>query len=135
MTPLQNLPLAKLIPSATNVCKTGRNEGIGEFAASIKAHGPLQNLTVPEGSGDNKDKFEVIAGGRRLAASAHPVIRCPFFSMSNNHWSGSQTFGPAVAGTSYTAPTDYYGTTILFTSASVIQVTASTVCRGLRDRN
>jgi ParB family chromosome partitioning protein len=67
-TTVQEIPLAKLIPSAANVRRTNRNERIGELAASIKAHGLLQNLTVRKGTGDNKGLFEVIAGGRRLAA-------------------------------------------------------------------
>jgi ParB family chromosome partitioning protein len=67
-TTIQEIPLAKLIPSVANVRKTNRNEGIGELAASIKAHGLLQNLTVRKGTGANKSLFEVIAGGRRLAA-------------------------------------------------------------------
>jgi ParB family transcriptional regulator, chromosome partitioning protein len=65
---IQEIPLAKLIPSAANVRKTNRNEGIGELAASIRAHGLLQNLTVRKGAGENKGLFEVVAGGRRLAA-------------------------------------------------------------------
>jgi ParB family chromosome partitioning protein len=39
--------------------------GIAELAASIKAHGLLQNLQVRPGS---RGKYEVVAGGRRLAA-------------------------------------------------------------------
>jgi ParB family transcriptional regulator, chromosome partitioning protein len=67
-TAVQEIPLSKLIPSATNVRRANRNDRIGELAASIKAHGLLQNLTVRKGTGDNKGLFEVIAGGRRLAA-------------------------------------------------------------------
>ncbi len=62
---IQTIPLNKLIPSPANVRKTGAAEGIEELAASIAAHGLLQNLTVRPGKGG---KFEVIAGGRRLAA-------------------------------------------------------------------
>lgn len=68
MLNLQHIPLAKLVPSAANVRKTGRQDGVRELAASIKAHGLLQNLTVRSGKGDTKGNFEVIAGGRRLAA-------------------------------------------------------------------
>jgi ParB family chromosome partitioning protein len=58
------ISLSKLIPSAANVRKTGATAGIAELAASIKAHGLLQNLQVrPAESG----KFEVVAGRRRLA--------------------------------------------------------------------
>jgi ParB family chromosome partitioning protein len=67
-TTVQEIPLAKLIPSAANVRKTDRNARIGELAASIKAHGLLQNLTVRKATGEHKGLFEVIAGGRRLAA-------------------------------------------------------------------
>jgi ParB family transcriptional regulator, chromosome partitioning protein len=49
----------------TGVRKTNAATGIAELAASIEAHGILQNLQVnPAASG----KFEVVAGGRRLAA-------------------------------------------------------------------
>ena len=62
---IQMIPLNQLVPSPANVRKTGAGIGIDELAASIKAHGLLQNLQVrPRG----KDKFEVVAGGRRLAA-------------------------------------------------------------------
>jgi ParB family chromosome partitioning protein len=59
------IPLSKLIPSAANVRKTGATTGIIELAASIKAHGLLQNLQVRSAEGG---KFEVVAGRRRLAA-------------------------------------------------------------------
>jgi len=62
---IQSIPLSKLIPSSSNVRKTGAAIGIDELAASIAAHGLLQNLTVREGQ---KGKFEVVAGARRLAA-------------------------------------------------------------------
>jgi ParB family transcriptional regulator, chromosome partitioning protein len=62
---IEMIPLNKLVPSSANVRKTGTGIGIDELAASISAHGLLQNLQVratPRGT------FEVIAGGRRLAA-------------------------------------------------------------------
>jgi ParB family chromosome partitioning protein len=59
------IPLSKLIPSAANVRKTGATLGIAELAASIKAHGLLQNLQVRPG---DDGKFEVVAGRRRLTA-------------------------------------------------------------------
>jgi ParB family chromosome partitioning protein len=62
---IQMIPLNKLIPSPANVRKTGAAIGIEELAASIAAHVLLQNLQVREGKGG---KFEVVAGGRRLAA-------------------------------------------------------------------
>ena len=62
---IQNLPLSKLVPSPANVRKTDRSNGIEQLAASIKAHGLLQNVQVKEAA---NGQFEVIAGGRRLAA-------------------------------------------------------------------
>jgi ParB family chromosome partitioning protein len=62
---IEMIPLNKLVPSPANVRRTGANAGIEELAASIKAHGLLQNLQVREGAGN---KFEVVAGGRRLGA-------------------------------------------------------------------
>jgi ParB family chromosome partitioning protein len=62
---IRNIALDKLVPSPANVRRTGANLGIEELAASIAAHGLLQNLQVREGNGGT---FEVVAGGRRLAA-------------------------------------------------------------------
>src|SRR5271167_1421484 len=62
---IQMIPLNQLIPSQANVRKIGCKTGIEELAASIKAHGLLQNLQVRSCS---KGKFEVVAGGRRLLA-------------------------------------------------------------------
>ena len=62
---IQMIPLNKLIPSPANARKTGASVGIEELAASIAAHGLLQNLQVRDGKGG---KFEVVAGGRRLRA-------------------------------------------------------------------
>lgn len=67
---IQNIPLNKLINSDANVRRTNRMNGVAELASSITAHGLLQNLTVRRVT-KGKDKtvlFEVIAGGRRLAA-------------------------------------------------------------------
>jgi len=67
---IQQIPLTKLIASDANVRRTGRTNGVRELAASIKAHGLLQNLTVRKVT-KGKTKavlFEVIAGGRRLSA-------------------------------------------------------------------
>lgn len=62
---IHHIALSKLVPSPANVRRTGTAERVEELAASIAAHGLLQNLTVkPTG----KDHFEVVAGGRRLAA-------------------------------------------------------------------
>jgi len=65
MTTMQTIPLTQLVPSVTNVRKTGAKDGIAELAASIAAHGLLQNLSVRLVEGD---RYEVVAGGRRLAA-------------------------------------------------------------------
>ena len=62
---IEMIPLNKLVPSPANVRKTGASEGIDELAASIAAHGLLQNLRVRPGTNGT---FEVVAGGRRLAA-------------------------------------------------------------------
>ena len=65
-TAFQHIALTKLVPSAANVRKVNSTAGIGELANSIEAHGLIQNLTVRKaGKGQ---KFEVVAGARRLAA-------------------------------------------------------------------
>ncbi len=64
---MQAIPLSSLVSSKTfNVRKTEPKKDIATLKASINALGLRQNLTVLpiEGSG----KFEVVAGGRRLAA-------------------------------------------------------------------
>ncbi|MBV9828292.1 MAG: ParB/RepB/Spo0J family partition protein [Alphaproteobacteria bacterium] len=63
---MQTIPLNHLVPSPFNVRKTGAKEGIDGLAASIAAHGLLQNLSVRPAESDGL--FEVVAGGRRLAA-------------------------------------------------------------------
>jgi ParB family chromosome partitioning protein len=62
---MQTIPLTQLVFSPANVRKTGIKDGIAELAASIAAHGLLQNLSVRPAEGD---RYEVVAGGRRLAA-------------------------------------------------------------------
>jgi len=62
---IRDIELSKLVPSKANVRRTGKTERIEELAASISAHGLLQNLTVRP---VEKERFEVVAGGRRLAA-------------------------------------------------------------------
>ena len=59
------IPLARLVASAANVRKTGAKDGIAELAASIAAHGLRQNLNVRP---TESERFEVVAGGRRLRA-------------------------------------------------------------------
>ena len=62
---IQPIPLHKLTTSSLNVRKMGRKADVDALAASILAHGLLQNLNVVASDGG---KFEVVAGGRRLAA-------------------------------------------------------------------
>jgi hypothetical protein len=52
---IQMIPLNRLIPSPANVRKTGTALGVEELAASIAAHGLLQNLQVRPAKGG---KFE-----------------------------------------------------------------------------
>ena len=65
------IPLQSLIPSPHNVRKTpAEGTAFDQLKTSIAAHGLLKNLLVqPAGrDGDDPDRFEVVAGGRRLAA-------------------------------------------------------------------
>jgi ParB family transcriptional regulator, chromosome partitioning protein len=64
-TIVQEIPLNQLVPSKKNVRRTGGKDRIEELAASIASKGVLQNLIVCPVEGE---KFEVIAGGRRLKA-------------------------------------------------------------------
>lgn len=59
------IPLNKLSASALNVRKKDRKADVDALAASILAHGLLQNLNV---IAKDEDRYEVVAGGRRLAA-------------------------------------------------------------------
>lgn len=65
LQPIQLIALNKLVSSPRNVRKQGRKADIDALAASIAAHGLLQNLCVVPTENEN---FEVDAGGRRLAA-------------------------------------------------------------------
>jgi ParB family chromosome partitioning protein len=63
--PIQLIPLNRLSASKFNVRKANRKADIDALAASIAALGLLQNLSViPSGA----NRFEVVAGARRLAA-------------------------------------------------------------------
>ncbi len=65
------ISLAKLTPSPANVRRTGAGAGIEALAASIQAHGLLQSLVVRpklDANGQATDRYEVVAGARRLAA-------------------------------------------------------------------
>ena len=59
---IETIPLSKLVPSPANVRKAKTD--ITGLAANIMAHGLLQNLQVCP----NGETYEVVAGGRRLAA-------------------------------------------------------------------
>lgn len=63
---IRHIPLSKLVPSKANVRRVNSTVGVSELADSIKAHGLIQNLTVRKTK--KGDKYEVVAGARRLAA-------------------------------------------------------------------
>mgnify|MGYP000972669640 CR=1 FL=1 len=60
------IALGKLVPGKANVRRNHARAGVTELAASIEAHGLIQNLVVRKAK--KGGKFEVVAGGRRLAA-------------------------------------------------------------------
>lgn len=65
------IPFDKLVLADGNVRRTGAEVGLDELAASIAAHGLLQNLTVrtvPDGDGNPTGQHMVVAGGRRWHA-------------------------------------------------------------------
>ena len=64
---MQVIPLSQLEADPENVRKVVDAEGIAELAASIQAHGLMQNLVVRR-KPKTRTKFLVTAGGRRLAA-------------------------------------------------------------------
>src|SRR3546814_12849201 len=64
---IQNIRLDRLVKSPRNVRKTPSSGAAdAELKASIAVHGLQQNLVVTPANGDGA--YEVIAGGRRLAA-------------------------------------------------------------------
>ncbi|WP_263351338.1 ParB/RepB/Spo0J family partition protein [Acidicapsa acidisoli] len=65
MTTTTTISLNKLLAWGGNVRKTESDKNIDELAASISAHGLLQSLVVRK---DKRDKYAVVAGGRRLLA-------------------------------------------------------------------
>lgn len=65
MSDLLFIPLYKLVESQDNVRRTARKQDIDGLAASIDAHGLLQNLSV---TAREDGKFAVISGARRHAA-------------------------------------------------------------------
>ena len=65
------IPLQSLIPSPQNVRKTpAEGTAFDQLKTSIAAHGLLENLLVQPAArhGDDTGLYEVVAGGRRLAA-------------------------------------------------------------------
>ncbi|ABS61938.1 ParB domain protein nuclease [Parvibaculum lavamentivorans DS-1] len=68
---LMTIPLCQLKRATLNVRKTGRKADIAQLAASIEAHGLLENLVVRlvrVGSEEAEPLYEVVAGGRRYDA-------------------------------------------------------------------
>jgi ParB family chromosome partitioning protein len=63
--PIQEISLSKLELSPLNVRKTRTKEDIASMAASIEAHGVLQNLLAHPNGGDT---LGVVIGGTRLEA-------------------------------------------------------------------
>jgi ParB family chromosome partitioning protein len=63
---IRHIPLSKLVPSKANVRRVNSTVGVSELADSIEAHGLIQNLTIRQAK--KGDKYEVVAGARRLAA-------------------------------------------------------------------
>jgi len=68
MSERTTIPLSRLVPSPCNVRR--RLSDIPELAACLAAKGFLQNLVVKKGT---KGRYEVVAGGRRLAAAKQLV--------------------------------------------------------------
>ncbi|OJH56078.1 ParB/RepB/Spo0J family partition protein [Agrobacterium pusense] len=62
----KEIPLSRLVPSPANVRRFNAAVNVGELADSVEAHGLIQNLTVRKAKRGNK--YEVVAGSRRLAA-------------------------------------------------------------------
>jgi len=66
---LKTIPLCQLQPSKVNVRKTDSIADVDTLAASIDAHGLLENLVVsPAGERNGEPRFDVTAGGRRYRA-------------------------------------------------------------------
>lgn len=64
---IQIIPLDQLHATPLNVRRTG-GASIDDLAASIAAHGLIQNLVVVQHIGEPGKGFKVVAGGRRLKA-------------------------------------------------------------------
>ena len=68
---IREVPLSRLALAPENVRKTPPDDlAQAELAASIRAHGLLENLVARADKPDTEDaeRFAVVAGGRRLAA-------------------------------------------------------------------
>jgi ParB family chromosome partitioning protein len=66
--PIDMVPVSKLSVSARNVRRTPSALGFDSLKADIAARGVLQNLVAVPVKGRRKGQYEVMAGGRRLAA-------------------------------------------------------------------
>lgn len=62
---IEMISLDRLEPSPANARKQRNKDRVRQFAASIEAHGILQNLQVTEGE---NGRYQVVIGGTRLAA-------------------------------------------------------------------
>lgn len=68
---IQTIPLDRLTLAEGNVRRTAAETNLDELAASIAAHGLLQNLSVRalvDADGAPTGRYEVVAGGRRFRA-------------------------------------------------------------------
>lgn len=84
------LPLNQLHPWPENARKTG-GQSVESLAASIASQGLIHNLTVVRTTGGKSARYEVAAGGRRLAAhkllvkqkvfKADHAVRCEIVSV------------------------------------------------------
>ena len=66
---IRMIPVASLDISERNVRKTNSSHDLERLKADIAAHGVLQNLVAIPTPGKRKGRYEVTAGGRRLAAA------------------------------------------------------------------
>lgn len=78
---MKTISLNQLVSSPANARKTDAKADVEALAASITAHGLLQNLSVAQRA---ENKFEVVAGARRQRrssswpsrAQSHATIQC-----------------------------------------------------------
>jgi len=79
----RNVSIALLEESPSNPRKRFNEESLKELAESFKSQGILQPLVVRAKSGD-ENKYEVVAGARRLRACVPPGVRRLIFSVRLN---------------------------------------------------